>query len=231
MSDLAERLWAVGIVAALVVFVFLAWRLLRQRPSAPRGTIYPCLKETPWAALGPTVRRPLADIEGAEWMPWVALGYDRPDTFVFLQEHELRQSGRSAADLEAEALANLGEREASWQMVEIGLEDGARFQIVRCTDDFFAAERILEPGSILDAQRRLGASALLAAVPRRGLLALIDADAGPDAIAWFVIMVANEHFGGQSAPISPMVFRMSAGRIVGALPSPSRPAVASVGSR
>jgi uncharacterized protein YtpQ (UPF0354 family) len=159
-------------------------------------------------------------------MPWVALGHDRPDAFVFLQEDELREHGRSAADLEAEALANLRTREASWQMAEVGLKGGARLRMVTCTDDFFAAERILEPEAVLDAQRRLGASRLLAAVPRRGLLALVDAEAGADAIAWFVVMAAEEHFGGQSAPISPMVFRMSGGRIVGALPSTPRPAAA-----
>jgi uncharacterized protein YtpQ (UPF0354 family) len=231
VSELVLQLRAVAIVAVLVAFALLGWRLLRRRSSTPTDRIYPCLKETPWAALAATVRRPLADVDGAEWMPWVAFGHDRPDAFVFLQEHELRESGRSAADLEAEALANLGDREASWQMAEIGLKDGARFQMVTCTDDFFAAERILEPASVLEAQRRLGASALLAAVPRRGLLTLIDADASAGAIAWFVVMAAREHFGGQSAPISPMVFRMSAGRIVGALSSPSRPALASEPSR
>jgi hypothetical protein len=92
------------------LFAFPGWRLLRRRPLAPKDGIYPCLKETPWSALGPTVRRPLADVDGAEWMPWLAFGDDRPDSFVFLQEDDLRQSGRSAADIEAEALANLGER-------------------------------------------------------------------------------------------------------------------------
>ena len=228
MPDPVQRLWAVVVVVALLASAFVAWRMLRPRPSTPTDErIYPCLKETAWAGLGPTVRRPLADVDGAEWMPWVALGYDRSDTFVFLQEHERQERGRFAADLEAEALANLRGRGASWQMVEIGLKNGGPVQVVMCTDDFFAAERILEPESILEAQSRLGASSLLAAVPRRGLLVLIDADAGADAIAWFVVRVSEEHFGGQSAPISPMVFRMSGGRIVGALPSPPRPATAS----
>jgi hypothetical protein len=112
-------------------------------------------------------------------------------------------------------------------MVDRGVTGSGPMQMVLCTDDFFAAERILEPESVLEAQRRLGASALLAAVPRRGLLALMDAAASPDAIAWFVLMVAREHFEGQSAPISPLVFRMSGGRIVGALPSAPRPAAPS----
>ena len=199
MPGWVERLWAAGVVVSVAALGFLAWRLLRSRSSTPaRQRIYPCLKETSWAALGPTVRRPLADIEDAQWMPWVALGYDREDAFVFLQEDELQEHGRSAAALEAEALANLRDREASWQMAEVGLKGGVRLQMVTCADDFFAAERILEPESILEAQRRLGASELLAAVPRRGLLALVDADLGPEAIAWFVVMVAEEHFGGQS---------------------------------
>jgi uncharacterized protein YtpQ (UPF0354 family) len=225
MPGLAERLWAAVVVAVLLALAFVAWRQLRARSStavAPR--IYPCLKQTAWADLAPTVRRPLADLAGAEWMPWVAFGYDHPHTFVFVPDRELQESGRSAPELEAEALANLRDREASWQTVEIGLKSGLRLQVAMCSDDFFAAERILEPESILEAQRRLGASALLSGVPRRGLLALIDADAGTDAIAWFVVMVADEYFGGQSAPISPMIFRMSGGRIVGALPSPPRPA-------
>jgi uncharacterized protein YtpQ (UPF0354 family) len=226
LPGVAQQLGAGAVVLVLAALAVLAWRALRPRShtASSDGRIFPCLKETPWARLGPTVRRPLAEVEGAGWMPWVAFGYDQPDAFVFLQENDLEEMGRSASDIEAEALGNLRDREASWQMVEMRREGSGPVQFVRCTEDFFAAERILEPESVLEAQRRLGASALLAAVPRRGLLVLMDAAAGAEAIAGFVLMVAREHFEGQSAPISPLVFRMSEGRIVGALPSASRPA-------
>jgi hypothetical protein len=66
-TDLIQRLWAVVVVVALLASAFVAWRLLRPRSSTPADErVYPCLKETAWAGLGPTVRRPLADVDGAE---------------------------------------------------------------------------------------------------------------------------------------------------------------------
>lgn len=226
-SGVWDRFAGAGVAAALTALVAVLWRVLRPRvpKAAPPGadTLYPCLKETAWARLGPTLRRPLWQGESSDWMPWLAFGYESPDAFQFLSDAEAQETGRSAAELEAEAIANLCERSDSWQMVELGLKGVGHVQMATCTDDFLAAERILDVEAVLEAQRRLGARELLAGVPRRGLLTLIDADADAAAIAWFVMMVADEHFGGESAAITPLVFRISKGRIVGLL-SPGPPA-------
>jgi hypothetical protein len=155
-------------------------------------------------------------------MPWVAW-YDRPDTFVFLQEHELQERGRSAADAEG------GARQPSRSG---GLVADGRDRLQNaCRRRWSCAPTTSSPprGSSSrvhpEAQRRLGASALLAAVPRRGLLALIDADVGAGAIAWFVVMVARA-FRGSRRP-SLQWCSGCPGRIVGALPSAPRPATAS----
>jgi hypothetical protein len=174
--------------------------------------LLPCLKEPAWMGRDSVVARPLWR-ESSPYVPWVALGYDRSQTFEFLNKDQLPQ-GRSAGELESEAIHNLRQREASWQDLELDLGGFRRLKMLVATDDF-TAERILDPAFLLEAQGALNASGLLVAVPRRGFLAVTALDTNVERVHTFGAVVATQFQGGESDPLSPALFTVRGGRIAG----------------
>jgi hypothetical protein len=236
-------LWLVGPLL-LVGAIGLAFLVNRRRPSAPAPTgamapprpqqvrpqqprppakpqppqadiVYPCLKETSWAKLGNSLKRPLWEDESSEYMPWVAWGYDRPHTFDFLSDFHLPQLGKTLDQIAADALRNLRSRSGSWQPVNTPLEKGVTLNLLACADDFLAAERILDVVFMQQAQRRLGARGLLVGAPRREFLVAMDFESPIEATTAFVGVVAIEYHQPKSAPISPLVFVVKDGAIAG----------------
>src|SRR4029434_6808915 len=98
-------------------------------------------------------------------MPWLAFGYDHPHTFEFLNEEKLKTLGMTEAQGEAQALSNLRKPTPAWQSHDAPLGEGKTLKLLVCLDDFFAAERILDPEFMKEAQRRLGAPAILVGIP------------------------------------------------------------------
>jgi uncharacterized protein YtpQ (UPF0354 family) len=176
--------------------------------------LLPCLKEPAWAGRDSVVARPLWR-ESSPYVPWVALGYDRSQTFEFLNKDQLPQ-GRSPGELESEAIHNLRQREASWQDLELDLGGFRRLKMLVATDDF-TAERILDPAFLLEAQGALDASGLLVAVPRRGFLAVTALDTNVERVHTFGAVAATQFQGGESAPITPALFTVRNGQITGAV--------------
>jgi hypothetical protein len=86
--------------------------------------------------------------------------------------------------------------------------------MLACGDDFLAAERILDPGFMREAQTRLKARGLLVGIPRRGLLVVTDGEGGVDRISPFVTMVSMQYHRAES-PIGPALFAVKDGAIVG----------------
>jgi hypothetical protein len=178
-------------------------------------TLLPCLKERTWRGREHSVCRVLWPNQASAYMPWVAVGYDHPHSFTFVTTQDFAPMQTTEAALEARALANLRRRSAKWEKVNVNPGKGSRFSILACLDDFLAAERILDPDFMKEAQRTLRARGLLVGIPRRGRLFCIDGELQPDAVQAFGIMVAQEFTAGESAEISPMLFAVKDGEIVG----------------
>jgi hypothetical protein len=182
--------------------------------AANQEPILPCLKEPAWGRQGDAFFRPLWAGAQSPYMPLVAFGYDHPHTFEFLNRDRLGEMGKTEMQLEREAVHNLRRRSAHWEPLDVKLGWFKKLRMLMCADDFLAAERILDPLFMTEAQRRLGARGLLAGVPRRGLLVVMNGEAGAEEIARFAAMVVQQFQAGDSAPISPMAFAVKDGRIL-----------------
>jgi hypothetical protein len=177
--------------------------------------LLPCLKEFKWVGRADTVCRALWDQVQSPFMPWVAFGFDHPHTFEFINTNRVGELNTTAQEIEANALAALRERPAKWEPVDVDAKDGKTLRILTCAGDFFAAEHVLDPEFMRQAQKILKCSGLFVGVPRRGLLMATSANQDQDLIAGFAGAVAGQFSREGSALISPMSLAMTDGAIVG----------------
>jgi hypothetical protein len=184
--------------------------------SSSELALLPCLKEAKWRGREHTVCRALWESESSPYMPWLAVGYDHPHTFEFINTDRLGEFKTTEKALEAQALANLRARPATWEPVDVDVK-GSRLRILTCSGDYFAAEHVLNPAFMQQAQRTLKTHGLFVGVPRRGLLMAAAAGQDQQMIAAFGAAVAGQFSRGETAVISPMLFAMKDGAIVGVL--------------
>ncbi len=181
--------------------------------------LLPCLKDRAWPGRDQTTCRVLWPDKASEYMPWLAFGFDHPHTFEFLNSDKLTELGLTEAQVEAQALANLRKRPAQWQSVDTPLDGGKTLTMLICMDDFFAAERIADPAFLKEAQRQLGVPAILVGAPRRGVMMAAAVQDDEDVGRAFAAVVASQSHGGESAMVSPMLFVVSDGAIIGLMES------------
>jgi hypothetical protein len=192
-----------------------------NKPAAapvPAGelAVLPCLKEAKWRGREDTVCRALWEGESSPYMPWLAVGYDRPHTFEFINTNRLPELKTTERALEAQALANLRARPAAWEPVNVEVK-GKTLRMLCCSGDYFAAEQVMNPAFMQEAQRKFKTHGLFVGVPRRGLLMVTAAGQDDQMIAAFGAAVAGQFSRGETAPISPMLFAIKDGAIVGIL--------------
>jgi hypothetical protein len=176
--------------------------------------ILPLLKPADWNLASDMVCRPLAEFP-SPGMPYVAYGYDRPNTFEILGR--ANADAATTASLEAPALKHLRARNASWEKVEIKTGWFKKVRILICGDDFLAAERILDVEFLRAAQKQLGAKMLAVGIPRRGLLMVSDGAQSKDNLQRFCAAVAGQYHRAETPPITTTVFGVIDGSIVGHL--------------
>ncbi len=178
--------------------------------------ILPALKPHDWAGRETAFSRPLLSGEEAERMPVVAFGYDRPHTFEFLVASEVPggPSSENLARIEVEALDNLRKRPGAWSAEDIDLGENS-FSLAICGDDFLAAERILDDQFMSEAHRLLEAEMLAVGIPRRGMLLAINFKQGHESIVRLAAAVSAQHYRADTAPISPLIFMVHEGKVVG----------------
>jgi hypothetical protein len=179
-------------------------------------TILPALKPYNWKGRDTVMCRPLLSEEDAELMPLVAFGYDRPHTFEFLSVKQVPggSSSENIALLEAAALRNLQARPAEWKLETFDL-GGESLSMTICGDDFLAAERVLDDSFMSEAHRLLSAEMLVVGIPRRGMILSTDFKQQRETVARFAAVVSAQYHRGDSAPISPLIFVVQDGRVVG----------------
>jgi hypothetical protein len=175
--------------------------------------LLPALKDARWSSSTMVVCRQLAPELNSPHIPYVAFGYDRPHTFEFLNRDKLPELGRTLPEIEAVAVNNLLQRGAEWQ--HYGSKDD--IEMLLWDGDYFAAEQILNADFMRDAQLILEAYILAVGIPRRGLLLVTDGVQTPEKLGAFGAVVSAQFYRAESAPISPLVFGVKDGQIVGML--------------
>lgn len=179
------------------------------------GDVVPCLKDPNWGLEEWTLKRPLWRGQNSPLMPSVAFGWDHPHTFEFLNRNSLAEHGVGTAFLEGTAIRNLCKRKTTWEPLDIKLGWFKRARFLVCGDDYLAAEKILDPAFMNEAQRRLGANGLLVGIPRRSILFAMDAEAGVDRVGAFMAAILAQFESQESAPITPALFAVRNGTVVG----------------
>ncbi|MDY7075921.1 MAG: hypothetical protein SXV54_03255 [Chloroflexota bacterium] len=153
---------------------------------------------------------------GPQSAPVIAYGLDQGGTVAFLDGQDVEQS---AEEVHAQALDHLrtaladhpGWREADFS----GAVDGS--EVLEYGGHYYSAEAILLPEILRQAQRRLGGDDLVAATPARGHLYVMRADVDAQALQQFVIACIAKHYQAESAPVSPVIWRLQDGVPVGYL--------------
>lgn len=179
--------------------------------------LLPALKPHDWQAKEAAICQPLVADQESPFMPWLAFGYDLPHTFQFLSAKDF-PAGASPEQIDLmkqTAIRNLGQRPARWHTEDVKLGMFKRLRMLLCTDDYLAAERILDTGFMLEAHKLLQAEMLAVGIPRRGLLLSTDAKNPEAHLKRFGAAVSAQYHRSDSPPITPLLFIVVEGQIVG----------------
>lgn len=181
-----------------------------------RDAVLPALKPHDWPSYKDVVCRPLVSGDTSHDLPWVAYGYDRPNTFEFLARRNFPQeiTPEQLSLIEHAALRNLRARSTSWKYEEFDI-GGKPLKVLVCSDDFLAAEHILDPSFMQQAHAQLNAEVLAVGIPLRGLMIATDAKQSNDMISRFAGAISAQYHRAESAPITPTVLVVIRGNVVG----------------
>jgi len=144
-------------------------------------------------------------------IPWVMIVHLIPTpgspapSRAFLRKERVDQLGKTVKDFEAEALANVALRTATWEVVEPS--PGAK--MLTCTDDYLAAERILDPAFLRKGHGMLGEKSMVVGIPCRGQLCATPLAAFTQGAAHartFKMLVEHLHAGAGETAIAPWLF-------------------------
>lgn len=186
---------------------------------AERLPILPSLKPHDWPARAYALSRPLVAIQGVPHVPWVGYGYNHAYSFEFLSRESFPNGGpeEHIRMIEQAALRNLRQRPVTWKLESVRLGIFRRLPLLICSDDFLAAEHILDPRAMLQAAEMLKTRRLAVGVPSRGVLVATRAPLPKKLMRQFSAMVAAQFYTPRAAAISPTVFVVEDGQIIGAI--------------
>lgn len=179
--------------------------------------LYPILKPRDWGG-DDVLRRSLApEMEGdSDSIPWIAVGWDRPALVMFARPEDVERLADDEDALHEAALDNLRAFEVDREEMRLPMPSGGEITI----DGFggmFAAEKILDEGFLRAQQERLGTELLAVGAPRRAMLLITDGAQSPEALAGFEAAVRGQYRRAESPPVSPCVFAVKDGELVGLL--------------
>lgn len=179
--------------------------------------VFPLFMPESWQRAPTQVCRPLIGGVALRDIPVVALTYliPAPGSATpqrgFIRKERVDQLGKTVRDFEAEALHNVAVRPASWSRMERG-----DFVIAGCSDDYLAAERILDPAFLREAHDMVSDRSLLVGIPARGQLhavSLSRAMAQPQLALVFKTIVEKMFQDAGELGITPWPFIVNDGRI------------------
>jgi hypothetical protein len=185
------------------------FRAMEDR-GAPQGPLVPNLKPSRWDLRDQVVCEPLredllkADVD----IPIIAYGNDFPHTFAMLFRDGTRE--KAMASLREQATANLAAVDVEVEPIEL-----SQLSFWAVQGSFFAAEKILDAPFLRTMHTLIRASLLVASIPEKGKL-LLASGLQPAALPGFMAItrgIFEKNEGGRH--ISPTVFLISDGQIVG----------------
>jgi hypothetical protein len=141
------------------------------------------------------------------YIPWLAFGHEDEKSFQFsiTKPDEIR-SEKELHTIEEEALYNLKQRPVTWKKDDALLE---------CEENSLEAEHILDVDFMLRAHDILLSEKLLVGIPNRCCLWVMSTKEDNDTIGGFGAMVSSGFYRAEASPISPALFVMKIGKIVG----------------
>jgi hypothetical protein len=181
---------------------------IREIENSPKPEVYPILKDYNWVA------KPFAahiNFKGIDKppVPLVAFGYNTTDNFIFVTKDKLAE--KPLDQLEAEAMENIRNYEAKWEMVQ-------DFMLTASGEDF-SAEKILCEDFIREAGRLLNTEKILVAIPRRTCISAISANASQEDLQKFFylakVTLQDDSYG--NAFITNLVFEFTNAELTGAM--------------
>jgi len=176
------------------------------------GPLMPNLKPGDFPRDHGVCRELLESLPGGARMPLVFVGRDQPNTFAYLPA--------GSPDVERsfeEALANLARLD-----LEAVEHDIAGVEVLVVSGHFYASEKILDETFMKALHQRLHAELLAAAIPHKGVL-VVTRQVVPPLVAGFAALAAALHENTQGAPpLSPVVFLVKDGKVVGHLEAKSK---------
>lgn len=176
--------------------------------------VFPLLMPASFTPAPTALARPIIKGPKLPNIPFVTLCYLIPvpgspaPNRGFIRQERVAQLGKTPADFEREALHNVATRPATWQPFAPG--------VLTCTDDYLAAERILDAAFLQKAHATLGEDSLVIGIPARGQLCATGLSgftkSAPEAVAFKKLIEAMFQAGGELG-ITPWPFLVIKGAI------------------
>jgi hypothetical protein len=179
-------------------------------------SVLPSIQPHDFASRSTAACRALATPEQTG-VPWLAFRREEGEESELVSADALSELAVGLAELERHARTNLARVPASWTPRWVPGADGREIDVLFCNDEENACERILEKAFLVHAAGLLGATALAAAVPRRGMLLVTRIQ------DLSVLMALARHYfdTAESDPITPWGFAIQDGEITGPISSPA----------
>ena len=191
---------------------------LEHPPDAATGRMMPSLRTKRSLELDEVIWRPLLPAHADADVPVIVYGIDGESTFGMIRRQLLEGDLEDAFEA---ARANLAAEPVAIE--ELHADEMILYAI---TGSYYAAEKLLDAAFLRRLHRELGVRRLAAAVPARGLLLVIAADA-PVHLHRFAALARLRHDDSGGRALSPAVFLVEAGEVVGfvpeTVPSPAPP--------
>ncbi len=179
-------------------------------------TLLPTLVPADWPQADSCTCRLLIEGLPAPDLPLVAFSQQVEPLLVYLGPERLAWLGISAADAEAQAVANLASLPVAWRTVQHATPSGS-WLALEVLEGPMAAERILDSAALRQlAEDRVGSQTLAIGIPHRGLLLVTSATMAMEAeLALVVRGLYEEAREAGAVALSPRVFLAEQGALVG----------------
>jgi hypothetical protein len=141
-------------------------------------------------------------------MPWLTYGEDLPNSFGHFSKDHLQ--AEQLDELHAQALESL--KSVAVEALEMNTE---LLKLLVALGPFYAAEKVLDAGFMRGLHQRLGSSSLVAGIPRRGLLLVMNARVRPALLRVFAAICEAQYQRGESEPLCLTPLLIEDGKITG----------------
>jgi hypothetical protein len=181
----------------------------QEHASPEPRPVFLMLKPAEWPGHDTMASQPLVTWRDPRVaVPWLTYGEDLPNLFGHISKDNLQAHELEA--LHAQSLESL--KTVSLEAIEV---DEEPLKVLAFFGSFYAAEKVLDIDLMRTLHERLGSPSLVAGIPRRGLLYVMDARVTPTLLRVFCGMCEMQYSRGESEPISMTPLLIEDGQISG----------------